>query len=765
MPPAQSRLQERFHPLSKRTSMLEFPVLARYARTHLRTIAMPIGGIGTGSVCLTGEGALSDWQLMSRPHRGWRPPYAHLLLWARTTTNESHLRVMEGTLKWHLDADHGAPDTLAGVPRMHADGFEATYPYGRVLLTDPVLPVQAQLTGFNPLIPEATEASSLPFALLEVQVRNGSEEPLDASLTFALTNFIGWDGIQKDLRGNLSEFAEVLGWKGLLFRKEPATRDPRWGTLALLTDGAEVSVARRWVFRDRPWNGEQLGLIDALLAEGVLTDEDPATPCPPSDDNGWDSSLSVRFTLPPSGAHTLRFLLCWHFPYRNLRELGWWQGKPDADPIVRNYYTLAFADALGVAESVIPRLEELHQRTLAFVQSVLASEKPEVFKESALNCLAVLKSPTVFRLEDGTFAGFEGCNATTGCCHGSCTHVWNYEQATLALFPDLHRSMLESHLTHGLTEEGAHRFRLDLPPGDPLWNLAAVDGQMGMIVRIYQQYLREGDSEWLSRMYPKAKRMLEFAWREGSWDADQDGVMEGIQHNTYDIEFVGPNPMCQSWYMAGLRACEEMARLVGDDPFAQKCRALFEKGSAWTDQHLFNGEYYMQQVRLPVEPSHPNVTAWHPYPVPPPFQMGEGCLIDQLVGQYKANRAGLGDLFRRECITRALEAILAHNFRTSFHQHYNPMRTYAAADEQGVVLCTFPKGGRPEMPFPYWAECWTGLEYAFARLLWDYGYLQEAERVVRAVRNRHDGAKRNPFNEPECGSYYARSMSAWSLML
>jgi uncharacterized protein (DUF608 family) len=124
----------------------------------------------------------------------------------------------------------------------------------------------------------------------------------------------------------------------------------------------------------------------------------------------------------------------------------------------------------------------------------------------------------------------------------------------------------------------------------------------------------------------------------------------------------------------------------------------------------------------------------------------------------------LGDLLNRDHIVQALRSIMRYNFRRHFHQHYNDRRVYATGDESGVLIASYPRGGRPEVPFPYWAECWTGLEYAFARLLLDYGLHKEALQVVQAVRARHDGAKRNPFNEPECGSYYARCMSAWSLV-
>ncbi|MFQ3610053.1 MAG: GH116 family glycosyl-hydrolase, partial [Fimbriimonadales bacterium] len=239
--------------------MLDFPVLRRYSPRQVQAIALPVGGIGTGCFCLTGQGALSDWQLMSRPHRHWKPPYAHILLWVRTHRGKRYLRVLDSALT-HLDADHGAPDSLAGIPRMHSRGFEATYPYGRALLSDALLPLHAHITAFSPLIPEATDDSSLPFGLLEIELENRSQRPLEASLIFLLTNFIGSDGIQSDLRDNLSEFASVAGWTGLLFRKAREARDPRWGSLVLLAEGGEVIPARRWQFRDRPWQGERLGI-------------------------------------------------------------------------------------------------------------------------------------------------------------------------------------------------------------------------------------------------------------------------------------------------------------------------------------------------------------------------------------------------------------------------------------------------------------------------------------------------------------------------
>jgi uncharacterized protein (DUF608 family) len=251
----------------------------------------------------------------------------------------------------------------------------------------------------------------------------------------------------------------------------------------------------------------------------------------------------------------------------------------------------------------------------------------------------------------------------------------------------------------------------------------------------------------------------------GGWDADQDGVMEGAQHNTYDVEFFGPNPMMTSWYLAALTACREMAEAMDDSQLATRCADLRERGAKKLVEICFNGEYYEQRVQ-PATADYAELTVLHKHFLgeDPPYQVGAGCLIDQLVGQYKANLEGLGDLLPRETITATLGSIVRLNHRSSLRDHANNMRTYALNDESGVLICSYAQGERPRRPFPYWSEVWTGLEYQLASLLLDYGMEREAETVVKGVRQRHDGSRRNPFDEPECGHYYARSLAAWAVL-
>jgi hypothetical protein len=149
----------------------------------------------------------------------------------------------------------------------------------------------------------------------------------------------------------------------------------------------------------------------------------------------------------------------------------------------------------------------------------------------------------------------------------------------------------------------------------------------------------------------------------------------------------------------------------------------------------------------------------------PDFQLGEGCLVDQLVGQFLADVAGLGNLLDPARMHTALQSVMKYNYRTSLRRHESVERIYALNDEAALLICGYGSGKRPKIPFPYFSEAWTGLEYAVAALMIYQGLVTEGLRVVESARLRHDGERRNPWNEPECGHHYARAMSAWGPLL
>jgi uncharacterized protein (DUF608 family) len=720
---------------------IEWPVLTCYEGEYLSQIAFPLGGIGTGMVSLGGRGQLRDWEIMNRPSKGFNPQDTFFAIWVKPEDDLPVTRVLEGVLQPPYEGDFGVGVTAAGLPRFREVRFEAAYPLAQLHLSDPSVPLNIRLKAFNPLIPLDADRSGLPLAVFRFVLSNPTSSPLKVSIAFSIENFIGYDGAEGKAEGGVIEYRDEDGIRGLFLRSEKVPTDaPQWGTIAFVALNGEVSH-RHWT-TNKAWRSDLLEFWDDFSKDGLLNGHEES--------GATHASLAASCLLPPQGEGEVTFVLAWHFPNRTARGCGWGLSQGEEIGYVGNYYAQRFKDAWDVLVRTAEELPELERGTVEFVSAFCSSMLPQSVKEAALNNLSTLRTQTCFRTADGRFFGFEGCRPKSGCCFGSCTHVWNYEQATAFLFPELARSMREVEFKFSTAQNGAMAFRTPLPLKRAEGSVrTAADGQMGCIMKLYREWQLSGDEEFLREFWPQAKKALSFAWEPNSWDADGDGVMEGEQHNTYDVEFYGPNPMMQCWYLGALRAAEEMASAVGDAEFAERCRELFERGSRWTDENLFNGEYYEQRI----DPEHPD------------YQFGSGCLVDQLVGQYMAHILGLGHLLKPENVRSALNSIYRYNFKRDLFDHWNVMRTFALNDESALLICTWPKGNRPKRPFPYFSEVMTGFEYQAAVHMIYEGMLAQGLEVIESIRRRYDGRRRNPWNEAECGNHYARAMASWGAIL
>jgi non-lysosomal glucosylceramidase len=763
------------------TSSDDWPILNHYTGENLHDVAFPLSGIGTGSISLGGRAELKDFELFNQPDKGLDPPYCFFALRTKIEGQPAATRVLEGVQGPPYSGAFGATPPGAGLPRMRNIALDAAYPFAAYTMSDPACPLTVRLEAFNPFIPLDVDRSSLPVAVLRYVLINPGPAPVEASLVGNLYNFIGHEAgggplisygfrsLGHLLGGNVNDprAATVAGppLRGLLMRSENVkARTPQDGTLALAVLAADVTLKRSW--GDTRWNRHLLTLWDDFSADGRL--DDTTDPAPSPENSGQFGSLATSCTVPAGGEVALTFLITWHFPHRTAKACGWETVDPQGG-WVGNYYGALYQDAWDVVERVAPQLPQLEADSLAFTRLFLSGNLPQAVKEAALNNASILRTQTCFRTADGGFFGFEGCADNQGCCFGSCTHVWNYEQTTAFLFPTLARSMRRAELGPGLAETGQNFFRIRLPLGQEPWRGAAADGQMGVIMKCYREWQLSGDTAWLADNWPSIRSLLEYAWLPGCWDADQDGVMEGIQHNTYDVEFYGPNPMMSVWYLGALRAGEEMAKGAGDEAFATRCRGLYERGSKWIEEQLYNGEYYIQKIQVP-----PSLAGTRPELrvgmgetdlADPDFQVGSGCLIDQLVGQYFAHVVGLGYLLDPGHIRSALAAIYRYNRPADFYNHVNVMRTFVINDERALLLCSWPQGGRPKIPFPYFSEVMIGFEYQAAAHMIYEGLVEEGLTVTADVRARFDGLRRNPWNEQECGHHYARSMAAWAVLL
>ena len=727
----------------------------RFSGRALAQIAMPLGGVAAGSISLGGRGQLRDWEIFNRPDKGNEPAYAFASVWAKAEGAKPVAMVAEARYLPPFEGQNGlGANNAPGLPRLRGATFHASYPVARIDFTDRRMPVKLSLEAFTPIIPLAQDDSGYPATVLRYKATNPGTAPVEVAVAFSIENPIGGGD------GRVNEPVAAPGLKGLMMTnpKLPGT-DPLHGSFVLATPfGGEVTVWRGWP-KNRWWNSPML-FWDQFSVHGRMGDE-PARPGPVG-------VVCLRATVPAGATVDLPFVLSWWVPNRTPERCHWSAPKGEEKTAIGNWHCSKHPDAWSAAKEFAARLPELERRSKAFVRAMAESTMPAELKDAASGNLSTLATQTVFRTLDGEFHGFEGSNDKAGCCFGSCTHVWNYESTTAHVFPALSRSMRRMAFTHTLDEKGGMRFRLMLPAGKQLFGFAATDGQMGQIMKAYLDWKLCGDDTWLKQIWPQVKRALEFSWIEGGWDADRDGVTEGVQHNTYDVEFYGPNPQCGVYYLGALRACAEMAQAMGDPEFARTCSELFKRGAAWTDANLFNGEYYIQKVRG-VEKN--TVAAGLLSSMGsedtrnPEYQVGEGCLVDQLIGQYQADVCGLGNLLDKEKIRKSLASIYRYNYRRDLSAHENVQRTFAVSDESGLLVCDYGKKPRPTIPFPYYAEVWTGFEYSVAaQMIWA-GMVDEGLEVVRSARLRHDGEKRNPFDEPECGHHYARAMSAWSPIL
>ena len=751
----------------------DWPTLRTYEGRRRRHVSLPVGGIGTGTIGFGGRGQWRDWELENHPSIGTASPLTFLACRAAEAGRDPVARILEGDLfQGEAEGELGSPVAWAGLPRFEHCRFDACYPFGAVTLEDDDFPLRAEVEVFNPLAPADPELSGQPVAFIRVSLTATGDSAVTADVLCSVEALVGHGARRHRQPSQPTAVSQggpglqgyLLGDDGL----DPT--DEGWGTLAaaVLDDGW---VGSTW---DRgKWDQGMLALWRSFVETGR-----PAT-APERAGEGTTSGRSASLagtlgatrTIAPGQTTTATFLLAWHFPNRR----NWQWGGPgpagrSGSEIVGNHYTQGTSNAWAVLERVAPQLDAMWARTARFVTALVGSDLPDPFVEAALANLSTLRSNTFFRTADGLPFGWEGCLDQAGSCLGSCTHVWNYDLTTPFVFGGLAQDMRRIEYLHGTGPDGAMSFRVMLPleRARELPTTAA-DGQFGCVLKLYREWRLSGDLQWLGEMWPQCRRTLEFAWIDGGWDADGDGLAEGAQHNTMDVEYYGPNPVIQGWYLAALEAAVAMAAAVGDTDFGNRCAEVLASGKARTEEQLWNGSWYRQVVIPPENFEHIAPALRHPGlggsdPDNPEYQIGDGCILDQLVGDTYARLVGLDSVYDPDRALVALDSIYRQNHVADLGAWSNGMRTYGGRGEEGYLVESYP-GGLPPHPMPYWSEVWTGLEYVYAIGLIQAGRIEAAEAVVKAARARYDGSRRNPFDETECGHHYARAMASWGLIV
>lgn len=729
-----------------------------YTGRNLDRISFPIGGIGAGMFCMDGTGSISHLSVNNKPEL-FNEPISFAAIRIRGIENGA--KVLEAQVpEWKIFGTQGSglgsPGKSYGLPRFESGRFLPRFPFATLELSDKNIPLSVEVLGWSPFIPTDNDNSSLPAGAMEYKFRNNSAKEVEAVFSWNSRNIIvEWVGrITKARNG---------------FTMTTSTKD----ISDLGITGFTVFVDDDNAVVDYCWFRGEWFDPHMILWKNIESGNMPHNP--PVETPAAGASIYVPLKLKPGEEKTITVNFCWFQPESKL-AIGDVTDKTKIPSFYKPWYAGRFQNLNEVAKYWSENYKDLKKKSELFRDAFFSSTLPSEVLEAVAANLTILKSPTVLRQSDGRLWCWEGCGDNEGSCHGSCTHVWNYAQAISHLFPALERTLRETEFQVSQNEQGHQNFRTNLPISEPPHNFyAAADGQLGGIMKVYRDWRISGNTEWMKSLYPLVKKSLDYCIE--TWDPKHKGYLEEPHHNTYDIEFWGPDGMCTSFYLGALTSIIEMSKVV-NEPYSGY-ETLLNQGKAFMESELFDGEYFIQKVIWEgLKSPNPVDAAKGSYRTNyseealellkkegPKYQYGKGCLSDGILGMWMATVCGLKEIVDNEKVTSHLKAVYKYNLKPDLINHVNPQRpTFAMGKDGGLLLCTWPKGGKLSLPFIYSNEVWTGIEYQVASHLMFKGEVEKGLDIVRECRERYDGRIRNPFNEYECGSWYARAMASYAML-
>lgn len=741
----------------------------------LRCSAMPLGGIGTGTIALGGDGLLKQWQITNTVmHRAF-VPNSFFAVRTRKLKNSNENSISRALIctKPHdgIDfipaksvSDHiisnNMKEFFEKLPQVENIIFSGEYPISFLKFEDKSLPIETNLIAFNPFIPLDSKNSGIPVIIFQIHIKNISDVQVEATVLGNLMNFLGWDG-KKTIRnesnplfgGNYNKQKNLNSWKAIYMKSKTLLKnDKRYGNLTFAIDQHDAMVSSQWESLDKFWS--------IFSDTGVLFENESGDIS--EYERTWTGSLATKKVLNPGETKVINFCLTWDFPNR---KVDWHINKSlinddKTEYWTGNRYNEWFKNSFETLKYVQNNWEMLLKYTNEFHENFFSSSLPHDILTSISATLSTIRTPTCFWIRDGTFHGFEGCHGAStgkssgGCCPLNCTHVWNYEFSLAHLFPSLERTMRETEfkMQHS---SGYLPHRTVIPLYLPQFGEVpdagdvqpAIDGMFGMILKIYRDFLITNDRDFLLRSWVYIEKLMEFIFKE--YENESNGMITRAQPNTYDCSIYGLNTFISSLNLVALLACEQIALELDIKSWAKLCREKYNFIREGIDKECWNGKYYIQKYNISEIKK---------------FQYGKGCLSDQLIGQWWAFHLGFGYIFPKAHVQQAIKSIVKYNYKETLNGFKQTPRVFASNYDSGLLVCSWPNGGKPEVPTYYTDEVWTGIEYEVAALCFYIGEIESGLKIIKAVRDRYDGTHRNPWNEVECGDHYVRAMSSWTLL-
>ncbi len=728
-------------------SLYERGNVTSYTKTknELRYIGMPVGGICCGCVYVGGDGRLWLWDIFNQNQFGVITKVLPIKLESfnlKEINNGAGSLYLEPLTKtsplqqgFVLSIKYNGSTV---VKRLHQEDwdevvFEATYPVATIKYIDNKLPLQVSVEAFSPFIPGNDLDSGLPATIQSVSLKNLSDSNITVEIAGWLENkmLLNTEKQYSDFNRENKVVKNKL-YKGIALQCTTANKElekaPDYGNMFFATIEKNAVC-----IDDITKSVDKSAYIIKDLIKG--SDRSPI------------AGIITRHQLKPHQEAKVDFIISWYTPNISFYKNGNPQGMTVQDADL-HYYTTHFDSALAVAGYIAQKYQLLKHQTLLWKETWYDSTLPWWFLERTFLNISTLATTTTHRFQSGRFYAWEG----VGCCHGNCTHVYQYAQAMSRIFPELERDTRER-VDLGIGyDEATGMISIRGEKTGP-----SIDGQAGTILRIYREHLMSSDYSFLRKNWSKIKKAVIFVMLQ---DKNKDGMEDTPMENTLDALWHGEIAWIVGLCIAGVRAGQAMAEEMNDVDFAEQCRQYVEKGRKNMEQYLFNGEYFIHQPDTEVGKK----------------EIGSfnTCHIDQVYGQGWAWQVGLGRILSKEKTMSALSALWKYNYMPDVGPYikiHNGGRFYAMAGEGGMVMNTNPKnddnpyGNAKAWQVGYFSECMSGFEHQVASHMMAEGMVEESLVLTKSIHDRYHAYKRNPFNEIECSDHYGRAMASYGTFI
>jgi non-lysosomal glucosylceramidase len=730
---------------------------------------MALGGIGTGGFEIRQDGGFTNWSLFNNAPRFAGAPCPHhakhsffFKLWVRVENENPRLVLLQiedshsiATMEHH-EAQYIFP-WLSGVDTIRTT---ASFPFADLEFEQDGLPLRVSLRAWSPFIPGNVKDSALPVALFDIDIRSTSNRPVDVQVLAVLRNSVAYDQPQRLYRNTR---VRDCTFSGILCDASSALPEAATtGTLCLASHSENSTAYMGWE-HPHPY-------YERCLREFPLPEYDDTEGRNSLDKTTGKKRADPRcfVTLAAHGRlenrdDTFRrtFALAWHFPNNYAKSqddirAGYLedatfpcqgkQGGAGAVPhasterpsrLEGHYYSEFFDSAEAVARYALSEQSRLLRETAAFHRTFFDSSLPGFVLDQVNSQLNTLRTST-WLTRTRMFGVLEGLNPSQSFAGIATTDVAMYGQiAASLLFPELDRMTIDlwtkfqnanGSVIHSVSCNSA-----TISPGEADGHRLDMPGQY--VFMALRGALWSGDADYLSRIWPHAKRALAYVLRERDRNVDHLPDMEGIMCSYDNFPMFGVAPYVVTQWLAAVSLALTAAKRLGDDAFVSEYANFYEKGRATLELTTWNGRYF-------------NLSS-NPQPQDPDGHLG--CLTDQIIGDGFVRQLGLPPIIDPVKAHTALHTILEMNYKT----------------DQGLRNCqwpgdTFLHDVAPDCWVDQANTCWTGVELNFAAQLYYAGLSENAEQVIRNVDERHRRWGM-VWDHQEFGGHYFRPLSALAI--